>query len=78
MDEPRPCWVQGDPDGNICDIPCGSGCLALPDALDEDEDPDEWEHCSPGLLTAGVDCATTPRRPCECPTDGSHDHLVCR
>lgn len=36
----------------------------------------QWEHCSPELLKSGVDCATTPRRPCECEVKGSHDHLV--
>ena len=35
-----------------------------------------WEHCSPELLNAGIDCATTPRRPCECEHGGSHDHFI--
>ena len=35
-----------------------------------------WEHCSPELLAAGIDCAETPRRPCECGQDGSHDHFI--
>jgi hypothetical protein len=37
----------------------------------------EWRHCSPGLLDAGVHCASTVRRPCRCGYDGvGHDHLV--
>lgn len=36
----------------------------------------EWRHCSPELLAAGVDCANTPRRPCLCLEEGSHDHKV--
>jgi hypothetical protein len=35
-----------------------------------------WEHCSPELLNAGIDCAKTPRRPCECAHGGSHDHFI--
>lgn len=37
----------------------------------------EWRHCSPDLLSSGVHCPTTLRRPCLCgPGYGSHDHLV--
>lgn len=37
----------------------------------------EWSHCSPSLLASGLNCASTPRRPCSCsPTNGGHDHLV--
>lgn len=37
----------------------------------------KWIHCSPELLSAGIDCASTPRRPCECGRAyGSHDHFV--
>ena len=37
----------------------------------------EWSHCSPALLSSGVDCASTPRRPCSCsPSNGGHDHLA--
>lgn len=35
-----------------------------------------WLHCGPALASTGVSCHGTPRRPCECPFDGSHDHLV--
>ena len=35
-----------------------------------------WEHCCPDLLKAGIDCANTPRRPCECSFNGSHDHFI--
>ena len=35
-----------------------------------------WEHCSPELLNSGVSCSDTIRRPCECPSSGSHDHFI--
>ena len=35
-----------------------------------------WEHCRPELLNAGINCANTPRRPCECGFRGSHDHFI--
>lgn len=35
-----------------------------------------WEHCSPELLQAGIDCGATPRRPCECVHGDSHDHFI--
>lgn len=37
-----------------------------------------WEHCSPALLNEGISCGLQPRRACQCPTGGSHDHLVQR
>jgi hypothetical protein len=37
----------------------------------------KWVHCSPSLLNAGVSCAHTPRRACQCETDnGGHDHWI--
>lgn len=37
----------------------------------------QWVHCSPALLQAGVSCAHTPRRPCDCqPENGGHDHFI--
>jgi len=39
-------------------------------------EPVAWIHCSPELLASGIDCGTTPRRPCECAIKGSHDHLI--
>lgn len=36
----------------------------------------EWKHCTPTLLSSGVNCATTTRRACQCDFDGSHDHWV--
>ncbi|UDL16001.1 hypothetical protein QEH42_gp217 [Microbacterium phage Pumpernickel] len=37
----------------------------------------EWVHCSPDLLSGGVNCADTARRACACsPENGGHDHLV--
>jgi hypothetical protein len=37
----------------------------------------QWVHCSPALLNAGVSCAHTPRRACECsPANGGHDHFI--
>lgn len=35
-----------------------------------------WEHCSPDLLRAGIDCSSTLRRPCECKHGGAHDHFI--
>lgn len=35
-----------------------------------------WQHCSPTLLQSGVNCDTTPRVPCQCGLNGSHDHFV--
>ena len=35
-----------------------------------------WKHCSPELLRAGIDCANTPRRSCECAHGGAHDHFI--
>lgn len=36
----------------------------------------KWVHCSPELLKSGISCADTPRRPCQCEINGSHDHFV--
>jgi hypothetical protein len=36
----------------------------------------EWRHCSPELIGSGLDCEITPRRPCLCPYNGSHDHYI--
>ncbi|WNO05994.1 peptide chain release factor family protein [Rhodoferax mekongensis] len=36
----------------------------------------EWKHCTPELLSSGVSCKDTPRRPCECEHGGSHDHWI--
>lgn len=37
----------------------------------------QWVHCSPALILAGVSCAHTPRRPCDCrPENGGHDHFI--
>lgn len=36
----------------------------------------QWVHCSPELLQSGISCADTPRRPCQCGLEGSHDHLI--
>lgn len=36
-----------------------------------------WAHCTPDLLRSGIDCGTTPRRPCAChPANGGHDHIT--
>jgi len=36
----------------------------------------EWQHCSPALISSGLDCGGTLRRSCLCPGGGSHDHYV--
>ncbi|CAE6967732.1 hypothetical protein [Paraburkholderia domus] len=37
----------------------------------------QWVHCSPSLIGAGVSCADTPRRACQCHPDGvGHDHFI--
>jgi hypothetical protein len=36
----------------------------------------QWVHCSPSLLNAGVSCANTPRRACECEGNTGHDHFI--
>lgn len=38
--------------------------------------PTGWAHCSPALLESGVDCGSTPRKPCACAVGGSHDHYI--
>lgn len=36
----------------------------------------QWTHCSPALISAGVNCGKTPRRACQCEGGGSHDHFI--
>lgn len=37
----------------------------------------QWVHCSPALIMAGVSCAHTPRRACDCRLEnGGHDHFI--
>lgn len=62
------CEVWGN-DDHKCD-PCRAKAM-----LSLEEEDGEWWHCSPDLLKEGIDCATTPRRPCPCP-NGSHDHFI--
>ena len=35
-----------------------------------------WLHCSPEMITKGLDCAATQRRDCQCTPAGSHDHAL--
>lgn len=60
----------------LCGI-CGQA--KNPEARDRDfSEGWRWEHCSPWLLDEGVSCGLQPRRACQCPKGGSHDHLVQR
>lgn len=47
---------------------------AVPAALDGDDGSSVWQRCTPALLAAGIECATTKRR---AGLNGvGHDHLV--
>ena len=43
--------------------------------MSDGTDGEVWVHCTPGFVRL-ADCEGTRARPCECPFDGSHDHLV--
>lgn len=51
-----------------------NGFALTPDKTAQNDQVGEWRHCSPALLRSGVDCASTPRRPCPC--EGGHDHWI--
>lgn len=36
----------------------------------------KWVHCSPRLVSLGIRCRRTLRKPCDCGKRGSHDHFV--